>query len=62
MISPDIKERIGARAALFVKERLVDAYIVTIDSTLLKAKEHVWHKSSMIKRIVPRSSIDTDAR
>ena len=49
-------------AALFVKERLVDPYIVSVDSTLLKAKGHVWHKSSMIKGIVPRSGIDTDAR
>jgi hypothetical protein len=47
---------------LFVKEKLVDPYIVTIDSTLLKAKGHLWHKSSMIKRVVPRSGIDTDAR
>jgi hypothetical protein len=43
--SPDIKEMIVAMAALFVKERLVDAYIVTIDIMLLKAKGHLWHKS-----------------
>ena len=61
-ISIDIKERIAAMAALFIKKRLVDPYIVTIDSTLLKAKGYVWHKSSMIKGIVPRSGIDTDAR
>lgn len=49
---------------LFVKERrLVDPYIVAIDSTLLKAKGHLWHKSSMKKGIIPRSGIDdTDAR
>ena len=47
---------------LFVKERLVDPYIVAIDSTLLRAKGHLWHKSSMIKGVVPRSGIDTDAR
>ncbi len=47
---------------LFVKERLVDPYIVTIDSTLLRAKGHLWHKSSMIKGVLPRSGIDTDAR
>jgi hypothetical protein len=61
-ISPDIKERIVAMAALFVKERLVDPYIVSVDSTLLKAKGHVWHKSSMNKGVVPRSGIDTDTR
>ena len=47
---------------LFVNERLVDPYIVAIDSTLLRAKGHLWHKSSMIKGIIPRSGIDTDAR
>ena len=47
---------------LFVKERLVDPYIVTIDSTLLRAKGHLWHKSSMIKGILPCSGIDTGAR
>ena len=29
---------------------------------MLKARGHVWHKSSMDKGIVPRSGIDTDAR
>jgi hypothetical protein len=61
-ISPDIKERIVAMAALFVKEKFVDPYIVTIDSTLLRAKGHLWHKSSMIEGVVPCSGIDTDAR
>ena len=56
-ISIDIKERIAGMAALFVKKRLVDPYIVTIDSTLLRAKGHLWHKSSMIKGVVPRSGI-----
>jgi hypothetical protein len=45
-------------ASLFVKEKLVDPYIIAIDSTLLKAKGHLWHKSSMIKGAVPRSGID----
>jgi hypothetical protein len=49
-------------AVLFVKETLVDPCIVSVDSTLLKAKGHVWHKSSMNKGVVPRSGIDTDAR
>jgi hypothetical protein len=61
-ISLDVKERIAAMAVLFVKKRLIDPYIVTIDSTLLKAKGHLWHKSSMVKGIIPRSGIDTDAR
>ena len=61
-ISTDIKERIATMASLFIHEKMIDTYIVAIDSTLLKAKGHVWHKSSMIKGVVPRSGIDTDAR
>ena len=49
-------------AALFVKERLVDHYIVSVDSTLLKAKGCLWHKSSMNKGVVPRPGIDIYAR
>ena len=38
---------------LFVAERLVvDPSITAIDSTLLKANGHVWHKSSMEKGVV----------
>jgi hypothetical protein len=53
-ISVDIKEKTFSMGNLFVNERLVDPYIV--------AKGHLWHKSSMIKGVVPRSGIDTDAR
>ena len=42
--------------------KIVDPYIVSVDSTLLKAKGHVWHKSSMINGVVPCSGIDIDAR
>ncbi|HKG87776.1 MAG TPA: transposase [Nitrososphaeraceae archaeon] len=41
---------------------MTHTYIVAIDSTLLRAKGHIWHKSSMIKEVVPRSGIDTDAK
>ena len=61
-ISVYIKERISSMGNLFVNERLVDPYIVAIHRTLLRAKGHLWHKSSMIKGIIPRSGIDTDAR
>ena len=61
-ISLDIKERIAVMTSLFLSERMIDPYIVAIDSTLLKAKGSVWHKSSMIKGVVPCSGIDTDAR
>ena len=47
---------------LFVTEGLVDASITAIDSTLIKTKGLVWHKSSMEKGEIPRPGIDTDAR
>ncbi len=62
MSTIDIKERISTMGYLFVAEGLVDLSITAIDSTLLKAKGSVWHKSSMKKGVVPRSGIDTDAR
>ena len=57
-ISVDIKERIAAMAVLFVKEKFVDPYIIATDSTLLRAKGRPWHKSSMIKGVVPCSGIE----
>ena len=50
---------------LFAAEGMVmvnDHSIAAVDSTLIKAKGSVWHKSSMKKGVVPRSGIDTDAR
>lgn len=47
------------------KEGLIDredARIISVDSCLLKAKGHIWHKSSMEKNVVPYSGTDTDAR
>ena len=46
---------------LFVAEGIVNLSITAIDSTLLKANGHLWHKSSMKKGIVPCPGIDTDA-
>ncbi len=59
-ISIDIRSRIGAMGVLFIKYGLVDP-IVSVDSSLLKAKGRVWYKSNM-KNEVPRSGIDTDAK
>jgi len=60
---PDIKDRISTMGHLFVAEGMTNSPITAaIDSTLLKAKGHLWHKSSMEKGVVPRSGIDTDAR
>jgi Transposase DDE domain len=61
-ISIDIKERITTMGSLFVLEGIVKPYIMAIDSTLIKARGKVWHKSSMDKGIVPCSGIDKDAR
>jgi len=61
-MSPDIKERIATMGHLFVAEGMTNSSITAIDSTLLKAKGHLWHKSSMKKGVVPHSGIDTDAR
>ncbi len=60
-ISTDIKERISAMGYLFVSEN-INPYTLGIDSTLLKSRGKVGHKSSMKKGIVPCSGIDTDAR
>jgi hypothetical protein len=46
---------------VFVCEKMVDPYIVAIDSTSLKAKGHAWHKTSMKKNVVSCFGIDTDA-
>jgi hypothetical protein len=59
----DIKERITTMGNMFVSaEGLVKPHVLAIDSTLVKAKGHVWHKSSMTKGLVPCPGIDTDAR
>ena len=47
----------------FVKERISSIPILCMDvRTLLKAKDCLWHKSSMIKGVVPRPGIDIYAR
>jgi hypothetical protein len=62
-ISTDIKQSISTMGHLFVAEGMVDPSITAaIDSTLIKAKGSVWHKSSMEKGEVPCPGIDTDAR
>jgi hypothetical protein len=50
---------------LFVVECLAmvaDHPVTAIDSTLIKAKGHVMHKSSIEKGEIPCPGIDTDAR
>lgn len=61
-ISGDIKNRITTMGELFVRDKIIDPSILSADSTFIKARGYVWHKSSMKKKVVPRSGIDTDAR
>jgi hypothetical protein len=65
-ISTDVKQKISAMGYLFVTEGMVmvddDYSIAAVDSTLMKAKGSVWHKSSMKKGVVPCPGIDKDAR
>jgi hypothetical protein len=62
-LSADIQERITtAMGNLFISQDIAKAYILAVDSTLLRSKGKVWHRSSMKKDIVPRQGIDTDAR
>ena len=58
----DIKNRVTTMGELFVRDKIIDPSVLSTDSTLIKAKGHLWHKSSMKKKVVPRSGIDTDAR
>ena len=59
-ISIDIRSRIDAMGMLFIKKGLVDP-IVSVESSLLKAKGHVWLRLNT-KNEVPRSGIDTDTK
>ena len=62
-ISPDLKARVDSMGALFVGEKLVDPYVVCVDSTMLRARRGlVWHRKQMEMNVVPYSGIDTEAR
>ena len=61
-LSRDIKNRIITMGELFVHDKIINPCILSTDSTLMKAKGHVWHKSSVKKKVLPRSGIDKDAR
>ena len=53
-ISNDIKNRVTTMGELFVHDRSIDPSVLSTDSTLIKAKGHLWHKSSMKKKVVPQ--------
>ncbi len=48
--------------SLFVSEKLVDDISASVDSSLLKAKGPVWHKSDMKNNRLPIPGIDTDTK
>ena len=57
-----IKEIIGTMGGVFLSERLVYDTTASVDSSMLKAKGPVWHKSDMKRNRIPITGIDTDAR
>ena len=50
-ISNDIKNRVTTMSELFVHDKIIDPSVISADSTLIKAKGSVWHKSSMTKKV-----------
>jgi hypothetical protein len=46
---------------LFVRDEIIDPPLLSADSTLIKAKCYVWHKSSKEEGVILRSGIDTDS-
>ncbi len=47
----------------FVVEKIVDASIVSVDSSMIRAENgRVWHRKQMVSGYLPRSGIDTDAK
>jgi IS5 family transposase len=58
-----IRDAIAMMGTRFVTEKIVDASIVSVDSSMIRARNgHVWHRKQMIQGTIPRSGIDTDAR
>ena len=46
----------------FVSKKIVESTSASVDSTMLKANGHVWHKSDIKKDRQPIAGIDTDVR
>jgi hypothetical protein len=56
----DVIEMMGTR---FVTERLVDGSMVSVDSSMIRARNgYIWHRKQMTHGMIPRSGIDIDAR
>ena len=61
-LASDLKMRILTMAKLLCEEGIVDASIVSTDSSLLKANGNIWHKRYMKKGILPCGNIDAEAK
>jgi hypothetical protein len=58
-----LQQIIGTIGVRFLTEYLSDVSIVSVDSTMIGAKNgHIWHKKQMMQGIISRPGIDTDAR
>lgn len=57
-----LSEMIASMGNVFISEGLVESTTASLDSSLIRAKGPVWHKSDMKNNRIPISGIDTDAR
>lgn len=57
-----LSQIIASMGGVFISERLVDCITASLDSSPIKARGPVWHKSDMKNNRIPISGIDTDAR
>jgi len=60
-LAADLKMRISAVAKLLCEHGIVDASIVSTDSSLLKANGNIWHKKQMKQGVLPCRNIDVEA-
>ena len=62
-VSSGISLRIDSMGHLFVEEKLVDPYIVCVDSTILRARRGlVWHRKDIEANRIPYTGIDTEVK
>ncbi|KER05294.1 IS4 family transposase protein, partial [Marine Group I thaumarchaeote SCGC AAA799-E16] len=57
-----LKEIIGTMGSVFLSEKIVENTTASLDSSLIKAKGPVWHKSDMKQNRIPIAGIDIHAR
>ena len=57
-----VQHMIGVVGRQTVRDDIADAKIASSDSTLIRARGHIWHHTHIKSNFVPRPGIDTDAR